>query len=77
LVVENVHLGSKTVAAAEVGPLKRDDQERPAYAHQHNLILFRKDRGYLDGRKHPSNRCPAVVALDIEPLTRDSTTDAL
>jgi len=70
-------LDLNTVTAKEAGLLGRDDAAHLAYAKRQDRILVTRDHDYLDDRKHPPNRCPGVVVLDIHPLTRESLTDAL
>lgn len=65
-------LGLDVVTAADAGLIHRDDSDHLAFAQRENRILVTNDKDFLYDRRHPPNRCPGLVVIDVGAQTRDS-----
>lgn len=70
-------LGFKVQTAGDAGLVGRDDADHVAYAFRSDRILLTRDRDYLNDRKYPPHRCPGIVVLDIEPMSREGLVNVL
>ena len=57
--------GCKVITSEEAGLRGRDDRDHAAYAKRKKLILFTKDKDYLDNRKHPIAQCSGIIVFDV------------
>jgi predicted nuclease of predicted toxin-antitoxin system len=57
-------MGARVQTNQEAGLSGHDDGDQVAYALRNGLILLTCDRDYLDERRHPLIRCPAIFVFD-------------
>lgn len=58
-------MGAQVRTAHEEGLAGREDEDHAAFARKHGLILLSCDRDFLNERRFPLVKCPAIFVLDL------------
>jgi len=64
-------MGAKVQTSRQAGLNRRSDEDQLAYALRNGLVVVTCDRDFLDERRHPLIKCPAVFIFDFGSGTVD------
>ena len=64
-------MGAKVQTSRQAGLNRRSDEDQLAYALRNGLVVVTCDRDFLDERRHPLIKCPAIFIFDFGSGTVD------
>jgi predicted nuclease of predicted toxin-antitoxin system len=64
-------MGAKVQTSRQAGLNGRSDEDQLAYALRNGLVVVTCDRDFLDERRHPLIKCPAIFIFDFGSGTVD------
>jgi predicted nuclease of predicted toxin-antitoxin system len=69
-------MGAKVQTSRQAGLNRRSDEDQLAYALRNGLVVVTCDRDFLDERRHPLIKCPAIFVFDFGSGTVDEIRQA-